>query len=107
VIKKQNLKGRPACKVTFILPEGIRPKSASVVGDFNNWDPSANPLRKQRGTNEWRTTIELAPNQSYQFRYYVDSVADGVADGVEWHNDDAADAYQRNEHGTENSVVRT
>jgi 1,4-alpha-glucan branching enzyme len=68
VLKKQNLKGRSACKVTFILPEGIHAKSASVVGDFNNWDQSANPLRKQRGTNEWRTTIELAPNQRYQFR---------------------------------------
>ncbi|MBX3001703.1 MAG: isoamylase early set domain-containing protein [Caldilineaceae bacterium] len=103
MIKKQNLKGRPACKVTFVLPAGIRPKSASVVGDFNNWDPSAHPLRKQRGSNAWRTTVELAPNQSYQFRYYVD----GGVGGAEWYNDDAADAYQRNEHGGENSVVRT
>lgn len=99
MIKKQHLKSRPVCKVTFTLPDGVEAESVSVVGDFNNWDAGAHPLQKLKTTGQWRTTLELAPDQEYQFRYLVN--------GQEWHNDEAADAYRANEYGSDNSVVRT
>jgi hypothetical protein len=38
-IKKQFLKSKPVCKVTFRVPEeiGNSAKTAHVVGDFNDW----------------------------------------------------------------------
>ena len=99
MLKKQYVKSRGICKVTFTLPSNIDAESASVLGDFNHWDSATNPMQKMKTTGEWRAVVELQPNQSYQFRYYVNS--------AEWYNDDAADGSQTNEHGSENSVVVT
>lgn len=99
MLKKQFVKSRGVCKVTFTLPSDITADSASVVGDFNQWNPSTHPMQKMKTTGEWRSVIDLQPDQRYQFRYYVN--------GGEWHNDDAADGYETNEHGSENSVVVT
>ena len=33
-------------RVTFALPTDSPGGAVSVVGDFNNWDPFAHPLRK-------------------------------------------------------------
>ena len=41
----------------------------------------------------------LPANGSYQYRYLVNN--------AEWINDEAADSYAPNEHGTTNSVVET
>jgi len=41
VIKQAPVKGRKAVKVSFILPQDAIPGEASVVGDFNGWDPFA------------------------------------------------------------------
>lgn len=99
MLKKQYVKSRGVYKVTFTLPAHIVAESASVLGDFNQWDPSAHPMQKMKTTGEWRAVVEFQPEQHHQFRYYVN-------DG-EWYNDDAADGSQINEHGSENSVVVT
>ncbi len=99
MIKKQIVKSRGVCKVTFTLPAEISADSASVVGEFNQWDPAANPMQKMKTTGQWRAVVDLPPQERYQFRYFVNS--------GEWHNDDAADDYQTNEHGTQNSVIIT
>ena len=44
-IKKQFIKTKPVCKVTFSV-EAKEATSASVVGDFNNWDPKEGELSK-------------------------------------------------------------
>jgi hypothetical protein len=44
VIKQAPVTGRNAIKVSFVLPQDAIPGKASVVGDFNGWDPFANPL---------------------------------------------------------------
>ncbi len=98
MIKKQHLKSRPVCKVTFTLPESVEANSASVAGSFNDWDPNAHPLRRLR-SGLWRTTIELEPGQTYQFRYLVD--------GETWYNDEDADGTVVNEYGSQNSVLET
>ena len=44
MIKQAPVKGRNAIKVSFVLPQDAIPGKTSVVGDFNGWDPFANPL---------------------------------------------------------------
>ena len=86
MIEKTYLKTKPECKVKLALPaEAIGDaKSVAVVGDFNNWDSTANPMKKQK-SGIFVSTLNLDIETSYQFRY--------VLDGTEWLNDDMADAY--------------
>ena len=46
MLKKQPLKSKPVCKVTFMLPESVKAESAYLVGDFNNWDEKATEMKK-------------------------------------------------------------
>lgn len=95
MIKKKFLKSKPVCQVTFQLPKSIDAKEAYVVGEFNDWDESANPLRKTKGI--WKTTLKLDTGKEYQFKYLVN--------GDQWHNDDEADKYVPNDIAGENSVL--
>lgn len=83
-IKKQFLKSKPVCKVTFsIQPEEA--ENVAVVGSFNDWDVNATPLSKlKNGT--FKSTIDLESGTSYEFRYLVDGnyVNDEEADGYAW-----------------------
>ncbi|MEO0058712.1 MAG: hypothetical protein RLZZ312_359 [Bacteroidota bacterium] len=69
-IKKQFVKTKPFCKVTF----SIVAKTASVVsvvGDFNSWDPKVGELAKlKNGT--FKATFDLPKDASYEFKYLVD-----------------------------------
>jgi 1,4-alpha-glucan branching enzyme len=68
-----------AVRVTFSLPEGEPAGPVSVVGDFNGWDPFANPLRARR--NGTRSCVVKVPaGSTLRFRY--------LADGGVWFNDD-------------------
>ncbi|RBP79443.1 glycoside hydrolase [Marinomonas rhizomae] len=86
MIEKNYLKTKPECKVKFTLPADIigDAKSVAVVGDFNNWDCKANPMKKQK-SGVFASTLNLDIKKSYQFRY--------VLDDTEWLNDEMADAY--------------
>jgi 1,4-alpha-glucan branching enzyme len=97
MLKKRFLKSKSTCQVTFELPQEITAKEVSLVGEFNEWDESATPLKKVKKV--WKTTLELAQGKEYQFRYLVD--------GSEWHNDDGADHYVPNNISGDNSVVVT
>ena len=44
-LKKQYLKSKPVCKVTFEVASPDS-KNVSVVGDFNKWNTEAAPLKK-------------------------------------------------------------
>lgn len=48
----------------------------AVIGDFNDWDPAANPLRRISG--EWSVTLRLPPGR-YRYAFVVDD-ARWVAD---------------------------
>ena len=88
-IKKQFLKSKPVCKVTFSIP-AKEANSVSVVGDFNEWNTEATELKKlKNGT--FKGTVDLETASSYEFRYVVDGtyVNDEQADGYAW-NDFAA-----------------
>jgi hypothetical protein len=77
--------------ITFVLDGG---PNVSVVGDFNDWDPYANPLLPGAG-GQRTTCIELAPG-SYAFRY--------LSDG-RFFDDPDADSYVDNGRGDVNGVL--
>lgn len=90
--KKQYLKVRNTCKVTLVLPKAQVQScvngdvgGASVVGDFNDWNPQAAPMTRRKN-GDFAATFELEPGRAYQFRYLLDcgqwlneADADGVA----------------------------
>ena len=84
-------------KVTFVLPYEEGQPAISVVGDFNNWDPSATKLIKRRN-DTCSASVVLDAGQMHRFRYYS-------ADGV-WLNDSEADGYEASEHGSENCLLK-
>lgn len=94
-IKKQLIKSKPVCKVTFSV-EAKEANKAAVIGDFNNWDPSEGELSKlKNGT--FKGVFELPKDTSYEFKYLVDGV---------YINDNEADSFIWNEFaGTENGVL--
>lgn len=83
-------------EVTFHMPASEWITTLSLLGDFNQWNAEAHPMvRNDDGS--WSLTLVLAPG-AYRFRYF--------ANGENWANDDAADAYVPNEYGSENSLVQ-
>ncbi|MFH1259426.1 MAG: isoamylase early set domain-containing protein [Elusimicrobiota bacterium] len=47
-----------------------RPKTVSIVGNFNRWDPKAHPMIKGKN-NSWEVMIKLDPGE-YFYKYVVD-----------------------------------
>lgn len=99
-LKKQFLKSKPVCKVSFRLDaaEASGAKQVQLLGDFNNWDKSAEPMSALK-SNDFTATLELEAGKEYQFRYLID--------GSEWKNDTQADAFVANSFGEQNGVVST
>jgi hypothetical protein len=79
--------------VTFQVPPS-EVGALSVVGDFNNWDPSATPLRPS--ADGYTASVTVRPGR-YRFRY--------LAAGGFWFNDEAAHDWIDNGHGGTDSVV--
>lgn len=99
MIKKQFLKSKPVCKVTFILAAeaATDAKNVELVGDFSKWSEAPIKMKKMK-SGEFKTTVDLAQGQDYEFRYLID--------GNKWANDWEADAYVPNKLTfEENSVV--
>jgi 1,4-alpha-glucan branching enzyme len=81
-------------KVTFSLPHAELDGKVSVVGDFNDWDPAATPMRKRGETRS--ASVVLDPGR-YAFRY--------VTDGGRWIDEDGADGFEANEFGSANAIL--
>jgi 1,4-alpha-glucan branching enzyme len=98
-IAKQFLKSRPECKVTFSLTaeEAGNAQTVALVGDFNSWDPVADPMKKQKNGG-FTASLTLPLGFSSKFRYLLN--------GERWINDPAADRYEYCSFaGEENSVL--
>ena len=98
-IKKQYLKKKPVCKVTFRLPKDDSDAAASihVVGDFNDWDTKATPMKKMKN-GDFTATVDLDLYKEYQFRYLKDT--------NRWDNDLEADKHVTTPFGdSKNSVI--
>jgi len=97
-IKKQYVKSKKICKVTFRLPKAAvrNASTAAVTGDFNSWDRMAAPMKLLKN-GEFTATLELDIGREYRFRYLID-------DNI-WENDWHADKYVPNSFGSDDSVV--
>jgi 1,4-alpha-glucan branching enzyme len=69
-------------RVTFALPATEPAGSVSVVGDFNDWNPYAHPLRR-RGNGIRSAVVTLPTGTTLRFRY--------LAEGGLWFDDDTAE----------------
>ncbi len=98
-LKKTYAKDKGSCKVAFELPDAAAEGASSVylVGDFNNWNESATPMKKSKD-GIWAAVISLQCGREYYFRYLID--------GLRWENDWNADKYVKSPYSdAENSVV--
>jgi 1,4-alpha-glucan branching enzyme len=96
---KKYIRTKPVCKVTFHLPKEAAKgaRTATIVGDFNGWDYTATPMKRDR-SGGFKVTLELEKDKEYQFRYLLD--------GAIWENDSEADRYVMAGIGdAENSVI--
>ena len=67
-----------------------------IVGDFNDWDTTATPMRRSGAAGVWSVVVPLEPGRHvYAF----------VIDGKQWIADAAAPRAPENEFGTPNSII--
>lgn len=95
MLSKRYFKTVDACEVSFkVEPEGA--EQVELFIDSNDWQPV--PMKALK-SGPFKVKMRLPLAQQFQFRYRVN--------GDWWMNDEAADAYVPNEHGSDNSVVDT
>lgn len=72
-LKKQYLKSKPLCKVTFKVNKNQagNASSISVLGDFNGWDPQKGEMKPMKD-GSFSLSIDLEIDRQYQFRYFTD-----------------------------------
>jgi hypothetical protein len=80
--------------VEFVLHTRAE-SSVVVVGDFNDWNPRATPLR-HTADSLWSVIIPLRPGR---YRYTF------VVDGTEWRRDPGAPRALEDDFGTPTSVI--
>jgi len=97
MLKKTYSKTGRVCRVTFRLPAEVQAEQAALLGEFNDWDAAAAPMRRRKD-GSFSLTLSLKSGRAYRFRYLLD--------GRRWENDWAADAYVPNAFGAEDSVVQ-
>ena len=102
-LKKQFLKSKPVCKVTFRLPSELVAEHAEsaaeafVVGEFNAWDPTANRMRKLKN-GDFTANLDLESGKDYQYRFLLS--------GEVWVTDPEADRHEYSAFAEcENAVV--
>jgi len=91
---RDTAKGR-VCDVTFTLPATVNAETAHLLGEFNDWDPTINPMKKLKD-HSFLVKVTI-PHGLFRFRYLLD--------GERWENDWEADGYAPNEYGSEDSVL--
>ncbi len=72
-------------------------KSAIIVGEFNGWSFTANPMKRLKN-GAFTATVNLEKGRAYQFRYLLDD--------NQWANEAEADKFVSSPYGdSENSVI--
>jgi 1,4-alpha-glucan branching enzyme len=83
VIKTTKPRSDGTVRITFALPADEPSGAVSVVGDFNDWNPMAHPLRlRANGTRSAVVTVPVGA--TLRFRY--------LAEGGVWFDDETAPA---------------
>lgn len=63
----------PSARAVFVFPGGASASRVSVVGGFNNWDETANPMQRLPD-GSWITEVMLPAGQIITYRFLVDGV---------------------------------
>jgi 1,4-alpha-glucan branching enzyme len=97
-LKKQYVKSKSICKVTFRLPKDAAPsaKSVTIVGDFNKWNVTQTPMKRLKN-GDFTLTLELPCDREYNFRYLIDA--------NRWEKDWFADKHIPGDTEVDDSVV--
>jgi 1,4-alpha-glucan branching enzyme len=80
-------------RVIFSL-KAARAKKVSLLGDFNNWDAAATPMKRDKD-GIWKSTLILLPGR-YEFKFLVDG---------KWREASNAEPSAPNVFGTLNNVL--
>lgn len=80
--------------VEFVLRTAAD-SAVALVGDFNDWDPTATPLRPA-SDSLWSVVVPLRPGR-YRYTFIVD--------GTRWHRDPSAPRALEDDFGTPTSVI--
>ena len=73
-----------------------RRSKSVVVGEFNNWDPTATPMKRKRD-GSFSVALNLESGKEYRFKYFLDE--------KRWENDPQPDRLEVNAFGTHDSVI--
>ena len=57
-------------ETVFFTLDDPNARSVSVVGDWNHWDPAAQPLKLKDGL--WRVSISLKKGAVYFYNFLID-----------------------------------
>jgi len=98
-LTKKYVKAKNTCSVTFSLPkEAVKTaKTVHLVGEFNDWQLHATPMKKT-AHGSFTATLKLKAGREHQYRYLIDD--------KKWENDYKADKYVPSPYGVcDNSVV--
>lgn len=74
----------------FVAPDA---QKVSLAGNFNNWDPKTNLMKKDK-KGVWKVTVSLSPGR-YEYRFFVDG---------NWESDPSCAGCVPNEFGSQNCV---
>ena len=70
-------------------------KQVFVAGTFNNWDPTANPLKDNPGSGHCKATLRVPPGR-HEYKFVVNG---------EWRVDPKCPESVPNDSGSTNSVI--
>ena len=83
--------------VKFTL-EAPAAKRVHVVGDWNDWNSTANPLRDDNSDGVWEADIKLELGREYRYQFFIDD--------SEWVADPKAPLKIDDGFGGQNSILR-
>ena len=82
-------------QVTFTCNVNSQAQAVYLVGDFNDWQPTAGKMDKGKN-GAFQIKMKLVAGE-YQYKFIVDGV---------WFNDPQTQEQIMNSYGTMNSIVR-
>jgi 1,4-alpha-glucan branching enzyme len=91
---RENSSKKKTKKIQFSL-QAVEAKKVSLVGEFNNWNPDADPM--QRDENGTWTKTKMLSQGNIEYKFYIDG---------EWTQDPNNLRTCPNCFGTQNSVVK-
>ena len=91
---RKNVSNQNTKKIQFVI-EAVDAKKVSLVGEFNNWNPDADPMLMDKN-GKWTKTKMLSPG-NIEYKFWVDG---------QWIPDPDNMRTCPNCFGTRNNVVK-